>query len=230
MNKLNINLENSKNISQLNNEEIRSLQTALSHLGYKIKVDGFYGNETKGVFNQFKKDHQLTHPDLIGVTTINYINNLLKNNEKGRTKVNKRALDLIKEFEGYRSNAYLCSAGVPTIGWGSTFWEDGSRVRLGQTITPERAHSLFSIVVESFADQVAKLIKVPVTDNQFGALVSLAYNIGIGAFKNSTLLRVLNQKNYQETANQLMRWNRAGGKELAGLTRRRRAERNLFLS
>jgi len=84
--------------------------------------------------------------------------------------------------------------------------------------------------VQTFADAVNKTVKVPLTSNQFSALVSLCFNIGIGAFQKSTLVRVLNQGNYGEAANQFLRWNQGGGKVLAGLVRRRQRERELFLS
>lgn len=88
---------------------------------------------------------------------------------------------------------------------------------------------MLKITVESFADQVNKLISVPVTSNQFSALVSLAYNIGVGAFARSTLLKLLNQKLYDQSADQFMVWSRAGGRTLEGLRRRRSRERQLFL-
>lgn len=223
-----INLNSTKHISELTNEEIRELQTALSKLGYKLSIDGIYGEETKRVFTEFKKDNKLSYPELIGVTTINFLKNALKPKEK--REINQAGLDLIKEFEGFRSKAYLCPASVWTIGYGNTFWENGQRVKSGQTITREKAEELLKIIVQSFADVVSNSVKVPINDNQFASLVSLAFNIGIGAFRNSTLLRVLNQRNYTETANQFLRWNRAGGKVLAGLTRRRQRERQLFLT
>jgi lysozyme len=145
-------------------------------------------------------------------------------------KINKTGLELIKEFEGFRSQAYLCPAKVATIGYGSTFYPDGKKVKLGDRITAQEAEKLLMTTIQTFADGVSKAIKIPLTSNQFSALVSLCFNIGIGAFHSSTLVRVLNQGNYSEAANQFLRWNRGGGKVLAGLTRRRNRERNLFLS
>ncbi len=95
-------------------------------------------------------------------------------------KLNKAGKDLIKSFEGLRLSAYKCSANKETIGFGNTFYEDGSPVKMGDTITRERADSLFELIANSFAERVRREVKTILTDNQFSALVSIAYNIGIG--------------------------------------------------
>ncbi len=147
-----------------------------------------------------------------------------------RRTINQLGLDLIKEFEGFRSEAYLCPANIWTIGYGNTFYLDGEKVKRGDKISREKAEELLKVTVQIFSDHVNKLLKIPVTSNQFSALVSLTYNIGVDAFKNSTLLKVLNQGNYTEAGNQFLRWNKANGKILEGLNKRRRRERKLFLS
>lgn len=145
-------------------------------------------------------------------------------------KVNKAGLDLIKSFEGLVLHPYLDSVNVPTIGYGTTFYEDGTKVTMQDpSITEGRAEELLIEHVESFAKSVEKAVKVPLTDNQFAALVSFAYNLGTGNLNSSTLLRKLNAGDYQGAANEFERWNKAGGKVLAGLTRRRQAEKALFL-
>lgn len=139
-------------------------------------------------------------------------------------QINQAGLELIKSFEGYREDAYLCPAGVWTIGWGTT-----KNVRQGQTTNPEEAENFLRRDLKIFEAQVAELVKVALTSNQFSALVSFAYNCGAGALKSSTLLKKLNQEDYLGAAEEFLKWNKAGGKMLAGLTRRRVAERSLFL-
>ena len=143
-------------------------------------------------------------------------------------KVSSKGLELIKEFEGFSSTAYLCSAKKATIGYGNTFWEDGTPVKIGDQISKERAETLLKHVVDNFSVAVEVDIKIEVTQNQFDALVSLAYNIGLGAFKNSTLLRQLNRGNFVGASQEFLRWNKSNGKPLLGLTRRREREKLLF--
>ncbi|MFA7085465.1 MAG: lysozyme [Aliarcobacter sp.] len=143
-------------------------------------------------------------------------------------KVSSKGLELIKEFEGFSSVAYLCSAKKATIGYGNTFWEDGTPVKIGDQISKERAETLLKHVVDNFSVAVEVDIKIEVTQNQFDAMVSLAYNIGLGAFKNSTLLRQLNRGNFVGASQEFLRWNKSNGKPLLGLTRRREREKLLF--
>ena len=138
-------------------------------------------------------------------------------------KTSQRGLDLIKQFEGLKLTAYVCPAGVLTIGYGTT-----AGVTPGMTITAERAEQLLRQDIAKFERGVRDSVKVPLTENQFSALVSFAYNVGLGAFRTSTLLRLLNKGEYAQAAEQFGRWNKAGGKVLPGLTRRRAAERKLF--
>lgn len=143
-------------------------------------------------------------------------------------KVSSKGLELIKEFEGFSSVAYLCSAKKATIGYGNTFWEDGTPVKIGDQISKERAETLLKHVVDNFSVAVEVDIKIEVTQNQFDAMVSLAYNIGLGAFKNSTLLRQLNRGNFVGASQEFLRWDKSNGKPLPGLTRRREREKLLF--
>lgn len=146
-------------------------------------------------------------------------------------KLTEKGINLIKEFEGLRLTAYRDSVGVWTIGYGNTFYEDGTTVKQGDKITQERADSLFLSILDKFAHQVHGALTNPerVSDTQFSAMVSLAYNIGIGAFKGSTLLRKVNANPCDPTIpDEFPRWNKAGGKVLAGLTRRRKAEADLY--
>ena len=140
--------------------------------------------------------------------------------------VSEKGIDLIKQFEGCRFAAYKCPGGVWTIGYGHT----GIDVSPDLEITQQEAERLLKSDLIIHCNNVEKLVKVPLNQNQFDALVSLEYNIGYGAFKNSTLLKLLNEKKYKEAAEQFERWKYEGGKVLAGLVRRREKEKALFLS
>lgn len=144
--------------------------------------------------------------------------------------VSKKGLDLIKEFESFKSKPYLCPSGVPTIGYGSTYYPDGKKVTLqDKEITEEKAFEILEYIAnKDFGSNINKVVKVPLNQNQFDALVSFAYNIGNGNFNSSTLLRWLNQGNYKEASMQLLRWNKSKGIALSGLTKRRKAEKELF--
>ena len=146
-------------------------------------------------------------------------------------KLNKEGADLIKEFEGCKLKAYQCSALRWTIGFGNTFYEDGSPVLPGHAISKAKADQLFEIIADEFASKVAKLVPSHITPNQFGALVSFAYNCGIVNLQKSTLLKKVNlSPNDPSIRLEFIKWNKAGGKELKGLTNRRKDERALYLS
>lgn len=143
--------------------------------------------------------------------------------------LNEAGKSLIKSFEGCRLKSYQCSAGHWTIGFGNTFYPDGTKVKPGDKITQERANELFEIIAKDFADKVAPLVKSQVNENQFAALTSFAYNAGIGNLMKSTLLKKVNANPSDETIRaEFMKWDKAGGKKLAGLTRRRKAEADLY--
>ena len=133
--------------------------------------------------------------------------------------------ELIKSFEGLELEAYLCPADIWTIGYGHT-----GDVKEGDTITKAEAEDLLDKDLEKFRSGVNRCVKVPLNENQFGALVSFAYNVGIGSLQSSTLLKLLNAGDYDAAADQFPRWNKSGGKVLTGLTRRREAERAVFLT
>jgi lysozyme len=136
---------------------------------------------------------------------------------------------LIQEFEGLKLSAYRCSAGVPTIGYGNTQYENGVKVRMGDRITKERAETLFRILADRFASDVLKLVKSKVNQNQFNALVSFAYNVGIGNLRNSTLLKKVNADPNDETIEfEFLKWVNAGGKRVQGLVNRRVAESKMY--
>lgn len=148
------------------------------------------------------------------------------------THVNQAAFDLIKQFEGLRLAAYPdpATGGEPiTIGFGTTAAAGvGIIPRLGMTITEAQAEGYLRLAVDGLAAHVGAMILRPVTDNQFGACVSLAYNIGLGNFAKSSVLRKINIGDMKGAAGSFALWNRASGREMAGLTRRRAAEAKLF--
>lgn len=139
------------------------------------------------------------------------------------TTSSRAGLGLVKTYEGCKLKAYLCPAGILTIGWGRT-----TNVKKGDTCTQAQADAWLVAEYDSFEKQVRALVKVSLTANQLGALTCFAYNVGVGAFKSSTLLKLLNAGNYQGAAEQFARWNKAGGVTMAGLTKRRAAEADLF--
>jgi GH24 family phage-related lysozyme (muramidase) len=141
-----------------------------------------------------------------------------------------KGIALIKQFEGCKLTAYQDSVGVWTIGYGWTQPVDGKSIRAGMTIKQETAERLLKTGLVSYESDVSRLVKVGLTQGQFDALVSFTYNLGSRSLSTSTLLRKLNAGDYTGAADEFLRWNKAGGKVLKGLTRRREAERALFLS
>ena len=147
-------------------------------------------------------------------------------------KLDKKGIDLILIFEGLKLKPYLCSAGVPTIGYGSTYYENGTKVKLSDPkITKERAIELFKNTIEKYEKAVNELIKVTLTQNQFNALVSFTYKVGISALKVSTLLKKVNANPSDETIkNEFEKWVDAGGKQVQGLLNRRKKEVEMYFS
>jgi lysozyme len=142
------------------------------------------------------------------------------------TEIGKGGLDLIKEFEGLKLRAYLCPAKVWTIGYGST----GPHVTPGKVITEKQAEELLKDDLDRFEKAVTRLVRVPLRQNQYDALVSFAFNCGIAALESSTLLKRVNARLFDNAVTEFAKWNKGGGKVLAGLTRRRAAEAALFKS
>lgn len=147
-------------------------------------------------------------------------------------QVSDDAVELAKHHEGFRARAYLDPIGIPTIGYGLTryFHRPGNvKVRMGDFITEDEAAYALQYVMQSFIDQVADVITVELDQHQVDALASFIYNIGVTNFRNSTMLRLINAGDFDGAAKQFPRWNKAGGKVLPGLTRRRNDEMMLFM-
>ena len=139
---------------------------------------------------------------------------------------------LITKFEGLSLKPYLCSAKIPTIGYGNTYYPDGKRVTLlDKEITKKEAFDMFKELANRFAKRVDTLVTSNLNQNQFNALVSFAYNVGTGNFASSTLLKKVNKNpNDLTIKDEFLRWNKAGGKVINGLTNRRNEEADLYFS
>lgn len=147
-------------------------------------------------------------------------------------KTSDRGRALIRAHEGLRLEAYPDPAhgwSIPTIGYGHTSAAGPPKVERGMRITETGADEILRTDLRKFEDYVNSYVRVPLNQNQFDALVSFTFNVGPGNLKSSTLLRRLNGGEYSEAADQFLRWDKAGGKAMPGLTKRRAAERALFL-
>lgn len=140
-------------------------------------------------------------------------------------KASINCINLIKESEGFRDKAYKCPAGIWTIGFGFT-----KGVKPSDTTTLDEAIARLAVELEDYEAGVLEHVRVPLTQGQFDALVDFAFNLGVGALSESTLLRKLNDGDLMGAANEFPRWVKSGGKTLPGLVKRRAAERALFLS
>lgn len=146
-------------------------------------------------------------------------------------EISDLGIKIITDSEGFRSKPYLDTGNVPTIGYGSTYYEDSSRVTMDDAeIDKERAIQLLKNHIKTVEKTVLNSVKVPTNQNQFDALVCFVYNIGAGNFNASTMLKLINASNYDEAAKQFPRWNKDNGKVLSGLVKRRQSEMDLFLT
>lgn len=219
----------SRHIKDMSQKEARELQSLLTACGFPLQSDGIIGPRTITAFHKFKKSEGLTEPDYIGKTTIEHLLRKSREYHPSRRHINPEGLRLLKELEGCRLKAYKCQGGIPTIGYGSTFYEDDTPVRIGDLISSSDAETLLQNTLRSFEDGVARSVTVPLSGNEFSALVCFAFNVGLGAFRSSSLLRYLNQGNYQSASLEFGKWVIAGGKTSKGLKARREKEKALFL-
>lgn len=144
-------------------------------------------------------------------------------------KISATGINLIKSFEGLRLKAYDDGVGVWTIGYGTIKYPNGVRVKTGDSCTSQQAEDYLRSDLSAFESAVNRLVTAKLTQNQFDALVSFTYNLGVTNLSKATLLKKLNAGDYQGAADQFLVWNKAGGKVMKGLVRRREAERSLFL-
>lgn len=147
-------------------------------------------------------------------------------------QTSQKGLNLIKSFEGLSLKPYLCPAGIPTISYGLTYYSNGTKVKLtDKPITQQQADTMLMNALKHYEQGVDSFTTDLVNQNQFDALVSFAYNCGLGNLKSSTLLKKVNANPNDPTIRQeFLKWNKGGGKVLPGLTKRRTAEANLYES
>lgn len=146
--------------------------------------------------------------------------------------IGAKGLNLIKQFEGLLLKPYKCPAGIPTIGYGATYYPSGLKVTMqDKAITEGQASTMLMNMLKTYERAVDSFCRDDINQNQFDALCAFAYNVGINALKNSTLLKKVN-KNPQDVTirNEFLKWNKANGRALKGLTNRRIAEANLYES
>lgn len=208
--------------------KVKELQKLLS-----LTADGVFGINTLKAVKVFQSKNRLVSDGVVGSKTWDVLLN--KNTPKigiqdeQKYSLSDNGMKLLEQFEGLRLEAYLDSAGIATIGYGTIKYPDGSKVKKGDKITKARAKEYKLHDLKEFENTVNTSVKVPLTQNQYDALVSLSYNIGSGAFNNSTLLKKLNSGDYKGAAEQFLVWNKVNSKKVQGLVNRREAERNLFL-
>jgi lysozyme len=171
-----------------------------------------------GWYLNFKRCSKLPTNERVDVAVVAKASIYRKN-----MKTSKDGLQLIKDFEGLELNAYKCAAGVWTIGYGHI-----KGVQEGMSISEARANEMLNEELTEYENYINKGVTVPLSQCQFDAMVSWVYNLGNGNLTSSTLLKVLNSGDYAGVPAQMLRWNKAGGKVLAGLTRRRQAEADMF--
>jgi lysozyme len=147
-------------------------------------------------------------------------------------KLSDKGYELIKRFEGYSDRPYKCPAGISTIGYGNTYYPNGTKVKItDKQITKEYANEILAHTADEFAEDVLKLVKSKINVNQLNALTSFAYNVGVFNLQKSTLLKLVNiNPNDGNIAKEFLKWNKANGKVLNGLTNRRIAESALYFT
>lgn len=221
---------------------VRDLQTQLARLGfYSGRVDGDFGPMTEAAVRAWRGDGLGTVDDAAFGRLCQAVAGVPQ-------RASQAAIDLIKRFEGIEDgdpstvnlDPYLCPAGYWTIGWGHVVLDRSGRMLHGPEnkaaaraifpggITMAQAEDLLRQDLPERETAVRNLVRVPLHQNQFDALVDFVFNLGAANFGSSTLLRLLNAGNYAAAAAEFPKWNKSGGRALAGLTRRRDAERALF--
>jgi len=148
------------------------------------------------------------------------------------TKLSQKGLELIKQFEGLSLTPYVCAGGINTIGYGNTYYMNGKKVTLkDKPLTLQQAEELLKFSLTTYEKAVDSFCRDDISQSQFDALVSFAYNLGTGALQKSTLIKKVNKNPKDPTIKaEFLKWNKANGKALAGLTKRRQAEANLYFS
>ncbi|MCC6444221.1 MAG: lysozyme [Armatimonadetes bacterium] len=241
---VNLRLEDFNHLKQIMELDVPGVVGRTTLACFVKFCDGLGYDLSDAGVNTFKDTHRLGNTGVLrGVigpqTAACYYDEILASLEdfapvESEREIGAEGLALVKEFEGLhrkileqpgRVRAYLDAVNVPTIGYGHT-----RGVTMNQVITFEEAEDLLKADLKEFSRAVSGLVKAPLSEGQFSALVSFAFNVGAGALAASTLLKRVNEKRFPEAANEFLRWRFAGGQELPGLLRRRRAEKALFSS
>ncbi len=197
-------------------ELIKKLQREMNAKGENLAVDGLPGPLTRNALERFDVALSLTEGPVAPPI------------EAGDLST---ALTMIKGFEGLRLSAYLDVVGVPTIGYGTTYYPDNSEVEIGDICSLQEATEYLLHDMQKFAQAVREMVTVQLSNNSYNALVSFCYNLGSGALQKSTLLQKLNAGSpLDEVGLEFLKYINAGGQPLKGLIRRREAERRLFVS
>jgi len=220
-------------------DDVRRLQRALSAAGFAVTADGAFGPNTEGVVKRFQQSCGLVADGVVGPRTWDVLRHhaprpqrTLQGRSAGGGTLSQAGAQFIARFEGFRGELYDDAAGHCTIGYGHLVHHGGcngtesAEFRTG--ISKERALELLADDAAEAAKAVVERVTVPLAQHQLDALVSFVFNLGAGAFAESTLLRELNAGHYDAVPPQLDRWVKAGGKTLQGLVRRREAEGVLF--
>ncbi|MGR3976703.1 lysozyme [Acinetobacter sp. 1207_04] len=184
-------------------------------------------NTDDNLANLFSNFRKLAGGSLSQVQ-VDQINHLVSGFQQKAKSVSASGITLICSFEGLKLKAYDDGVGVWTIGFGTTIYPNGTKVKKGDTCTEAQAKAYMAQDLKKFEFAVNSGVTVPINQNQFDALISLTYNIGTGAFKESTLLKKLNLGDYKAAATQFAVWNKGGGMVMQGLVNRRTIERKLF--
>ena len=194
---------------------------------HQIQSFAVVQNKDENLTNLFSNFRKLAGGSLSQLQ-VDKINTLISSFQQSSMMVSVAGIDQICEFEGLRLNAYDDGVGVWTIGFGTTIYPNGIKVKKGDTCTEAQAKAYMAHDLKKFESAVNSAVTVPINQNQFDALVSLVYNIGTSGFKNSTLVKKLNAGDIRGAAAQFDVWNKGGGKVMQGLANRRAVERKLF--
>lgn len=205
------------------------LKPEIFRQGLPLRAEQYNGKRIKGVSENHPKASD--HAGVVVELILDSDNGLLRSARNDQVMaLSKKGRDLLKDFEGYKTTAYLDQAGVATIGYGTTKYEDGNPVKIGDKITKKKAEELLIKDISWAQNAINQLVKKPLSQNQFDALVSFVFNIGETQFKSSSLLKKLNSNKAHKVEDEFLRWVYAGNKISQGLKNRRIKERALFIS
>lgn len=220
-------------LEQLTQGQVSELQSALNSLGYTLAVDGMLGPMTKAMWARFKSDNALGSPDEIGPGSVAVLQSRLASGA-GADNVPPQAVNLVKDFEGYRSTAYQDGVGVWTIGYGTTVYPSGNHVASGETVTVPQALQYLAHDMEGTAETLARTVPYwgSMNSNQRSALISFGYNLGSGFYGSDgfhSITAALHDHRWSDVPNVMTLYSDPNDLNVhAGLLRRRIAEGDLW--